>query len=90
MDSQLDRLEAKVDKTIEAVVDISLNVAKMEVHLERNTDSLSEHMRRTDASELRIERLEKIEHWMRGAVWIILGIGSISLAILKLRIYNAN
>lgn len=81
---QLDRLESKVDKTIDAITDISLIVAKMEVHIERNAESLEEHMRRTEVSELRLDRLEKVEQWIRGAMWVTLGIGSLVLAISRI------
>ena len=84
MTPQLDRLESKVDKTIDAVMDISLVVAKMEVHVERNTDNLEVHMRRTELSEIRLERIEKVEQWMRGAAWITIGLGSLLLALTKL------
>jgi hypothetical protein len=84
MKEQLDRLESKVDKTIDAVSEISLTMARMEVHVEKNTDDLENHIRRTDLAEDRIERLEKIEQWLRGAMWITMGLGSILLAALKL------
>lgn len=81
---QLDRLESKMDKTIEAVTDIALDVAKIEVHVEKNTEDLENHIRRTDLAEFRIERLEKIEQWLRGAMWITMGLGSLLIAVSKL------
>jgi len=84
MNTQLDRLESKVDKTIDAVAEIGLSVARMEVHVEKNTEDLEIHIRRTDLAEVRIERLEKVEQWLRGAAWITLGLGSLLIATIKL------
>ena len=80
---QLDRLESKVDKTIDAVTDISLIVAKMEVHVEKNTFDLADHMKRTELSEARLERLEKVDQWIRGAAWMLSGIAALAYAIAK-------
>lgn len=82
--SQLDRLESKVDKTIETVADISLTVAKMEVHVEKNTQDLEVHMKRTELSEARLERLERIDQWIRGAVWMLGGLAGLAYALAKL------
>lgn len=84
MNTQLDRLESKVDKTIDAVAEIGLSVARMEVHVEKNTEDLEIHIRRTNLAEIRIERLEKVEQWLRGAVWITLGLSSMLIAVIKL------
>lgn len=84
MSTQLDRLESKMDKTIEAVTDISLIVAKMEVHVDKNTQDLEIHIKRTELSELRLERLEKVEQWLRGAVWITIALGGLAITIFKL------
>lgn len=84
MSTQLDRLESKVDKTIDAVAEIGLSVARMEVHVEKNTEDLEIHIRRTNLAEIRIERLEKVEQWLRGAMWITLGLGSLLIAVVKL------
>lgn len=80
---QLDRLESKVDKTIDAVTDISLIVAKMEVHVEKNTSDLEDHMKRTELSEVRLERLEKVDQWIRGAAWMLSGVAALAYAIAK-------
>lgn len=84
MSTQLDRLESKMDKTIDAVSEIGINVARIEVHVDKNTKDLELHMERTDLNETRIERLEKIEQWLRGAVWITLGLSSLLIATIKL------
>lgn len=82
--SQLDRLESKVDKTIETVADISLTVAKMEVHVEKNTQDLKVHMKRTELSEARLERLERIDQWIRGAIWMLGGLAGLAFTMFKL------
>lgn len=82
--SQIDRLESKVDKTIEVVADISLSVAKMEVHVEKNTQDLEIHMKRTELSEARLERLERIDQWIRGAVWMLGGLTALAYSLFKL------
>lgn len=82
--SQLDRLESKIDKTIETVADISLTVAKMEVHVEKNTQDLEVHMKRTELNEIRLERLERIDQWIRGAVWMLGGLAGLAFALFKL------
>jgi hypothetical protein len=84
MKDQLDRLESKVDKTIDAVSEVGLAVARMEVHVDKNTADLENHIRRTDLAEVRIERLEKVEQWLRGAMWITMGLGTLLLAVAKL------
>lgn len=81
--SQLDRLESKIDKTIETVADISLSVAKMEVHVEKNTQDLEVHMKRTELNEIRLERLERIDQWLRGAVWMLGGLAGLAFALFK-------
>lgn len=84
MKDQLDRLESKIDKTIDVVTDISLNVAKMEVHVEKNTEDLEEHIKRTELNEARLERLEQIDQWIRGAAWAISGIAGLAFVLVKL------
>jgi len=81
--SQIDRLESKIDKTIETVADMSLTMAKMEVHVEKNTSSLEIHMKRTELSEARLERLEKIDQWIRGAAWMLAGLSAVAFALAK-------
>jgi hypothetical protein len=84
MKDQLDRLESKMDKTIDAVSEIALNVAKIEVYVEKNTNDLEIHIRRTDLAEIRLERLEKVEQWLRGAMWITMGLGALLITAVKL------
>lgn len=84
MKDQLDRIESKMDKTIDTVTEMSLTMAKMEVHVDQNTRDLEEHIKRTDIAEDRIERLEKKEQWLMGAVWVIGLLGSLIIASIKL------
>ena len=91
MKDQLDRLESKMDKTIDSVAELSMATARVEVHIEQNTKDIAEnkddwkaHMYRTDLNETRIIRLEKIEQWLRGATWITMGLAGILLAVAKL------
>jgi cell division protein FtsX len=90
MSSQLDRLESKMDKTIDVITETSIVVAKLEVYVEKNTEDLAEHIEGVQQTRVRLERLEKIEQWSRGAIWIAIGIGTLVLAIVKLKVYNAN
>ena len=84
MNDQLNRLESKMDKTMDVVTAISLDVAQIEVYVEKNTKDLENHIRRTDLAEVRIERLEKVEQWLRGAMWITMGLGALLLTAAKL------
>jgi hypothetical protein len=52
MDNKFDRLENKIDLVIEKIHSIDKT-------LERNTVSLEEHMRRTNALELKLEPVER-------------------------------
>lgn len=80
----LEKIDGKIDKIDDKVDNIDLKVTKLDVHVEKNTEDLSEHMRRTDLNEGRIFRLEKIEQFLRGATWVTLGLGSLALLAIKL------
>ena len=80
----LNRIDGKLDNLTDKVNTVDNKVDKLEVHVERNTQDLSEHMKRTELNEMRIFRLEKIEQWIRGATWITLGLGGLVLAVIKL------
>lgn len=73
----------KLDKIQDDVSELKSGQARLEVHVEEMKEDIRYHIRRTDLSEIRIERLEKIEQWLRGATWITLGLGSILLIALK-------
>ena len=80
----LNKIDGKLDNLTEKVSVVDNKVDKLEVHVERNTQDLAEHMKRTELNEHRIFRLEKIEQWLRGATWITLGLGGLLLAAIKL------
>ena len=80
----LEKIDSKIDKIVDKVDIVDSKVDKLEVHVDRNTQDLSEHMKRTELNEHRIYRLEKIEQWLRGATWITLGLGGLVLAAIKL------
>jgi FtsZ-binding cell division protein ZapB len=84
MSNQLDRLESKVDKTIDAMAEVGIQLARMEVNVERNTEDLEEHIEGVQQTRVRLERLEKIEQWLRGAFYVLLGVGSLYIAYLKI------
>jgi hypothetical protein len=56
----------------------------MEVHVEKNTEDLEIHMKRTELSEARLERLERIDQWIRGAVWMLAGLTALVFAVARL------
>ena len=74
MKDQMDRLESKIDKTIEVVTDINLNVAKLEIYVEQNTQDLAEHIEGVQQTRVRLDRLERIDQWIRGAAWMLAGL----------------
>lgn len=77
MKEVLDKLDDKVDKHGEIL-------AKMEVHVEEIKEDIKHHIKRTDLSEDRIFRLEKIEQFIRGALYVILGACALAMTILKM------
>lgn len=54
-----DRHLDKIERILEKVNDIDVKLGKHEIILEKNTDSLIEHMRRTDLLEEQIKHVEK-------------------------------
>lgn len=78
-------LEDKLDSIAEDVVVIRIMMAKQEVNLSRNTDSLEDHMSRTVAAEKRIEmlqtditKLDKHKERVVGALQILVVIGAVT------------
>lgn len=49
------KLEEKVDKILEDITVIKVELAETKVILDRNTESLQEHMRRTEILETKFE-----------------------------------
>lgn len=80
----LERVEKKVDKLDDKMDRLDSKVTKLDIYVEKNTEDLEHHIRRTDLNEDRILRIEKIEQFIRGAIWITLGIASVLVAVSKL------
>ena len=66
------------NKLVADVSDIKVSIAKIEVHLARNTDSLVEHMKRSDMLEKKLEPVEKHVYYVHGALKLV---GFISLLL---------
>lgn len=67
----MSKIEEKLDKIAEDVHEIKIEQAKTNAILERNTESLIIHEKRTTASETRIAELEKLSVFIRGAFWVL-------------------
>ena len=74
-------LEDKLDSIAEDVVVIRIMMAKQEVNLSRNTDSLEAHMKRTDLNEDRILKLENQLNKFLGAMVAISGFCAVIYAL---------
>jgi hypothetical protein len=70
-----------VDQLKEELVGIRIELAKMNSTLGANTESLKEHMRRTDQNEQRIHGLER---WLLG--FLASGLVAMVAILLKLSI----
>lgn len=70
----MNNLESKLDKVVESVSDLKTSVARIEVHVEKNTEDLAEHMRRTALAENRITSLEVKRYKMDGVGIVVMGI----------------
>jgi hypothetical protein len=55
----MSNLDNKLDKIASDVQDIKIVLARQDVILEKNTESLNAHMARTFANEKRIDQVEK-------------------------------
>ena len=67
------------DRINDKLEDIATKIARIEVTLERNTDDLELHMRRTDLLEKKATKVEAIM-WTLGAIYTVINLG---LAIWK-------
>ena len=87
-DRRLDRIESKVDKLEEINAAQNVTLAKMEEILTVNTESLKEHMKRTQLNEDRIMLVEqqnlKNQSFLKGSIWAITAIWGLTLAIIGL------
>lgn len=92
-DRRLDRIETKVDRLEEINSAQNVTLAKMEEILTVNTESLKEHMKRTQFNEDRILIVEqqnlKNQSFLKGSIWAITAIWGLTFAVigiyLKLR-----
>lgn len=64
----------KIDKIQEDITEIKVDMAKISVTLEKNTDSLELHMKRTEASERRLNILEGVWYTLCAGGAVILGL----------------
>ena len=71
-------LSDKVDKILELVTEVRIDQAKQAVVLQRNTDDLELHIKRTALAE---ERIEAMELPMRLLKYAVLGLISIATGV---------
>lgn len=70
-------MEAKIDKIVETVTAIQIIMAKQEINLANNTDSLKDHMLRTAIAEKRITKLENFSFWIKGGAAILVAMATL-------------
>lgn len=80
-DKRLERLEEKVDKLTEYYHNQNTTLERLTVVLEKNTDSLITHEKRTTLAEDKLDKFEmKFEKhlsFLQGTIWVIGGIGGL-------------
>ena len=74
----------RIEKIYENVSELKSGQARLEVHIDEIKKDIRYHIKRTDLSEKRIERIEKLEQFVKGAIWIIFGSCSSLYVILKI------
>lgn len=67
MDKTLDRIEKKIDRVESNVAELNQTTSVMEVHVSRNSEDLSEHIRRTNLLESRLNRIWYVLALLTGA-----------------------
>lgn len=86
LDGKLAKVEDKQDKLLEVVAEQNQILARMQVIQQNHHESLEEHHRRTTIAEERLSLLEKKDHhfqsFIKGAMWVIGGLVSLSAAAL--------
>lgn len=89
-DKRLDRIESKVDRLEEINSNQNVTLAKMEEILSVNTESLREHMKRTQLNEQRIMIVEqqnlKNQSFLKGSIWVITAFWAITITLLGIYI----
>jgi hypothetical protein len=90
-EKRLDRIEHKVDRLDEINSHQNVTLAQMAEILKVNTESLKEHMKRTELNETRIMFVEqqslKNQAFLKGSIWAITGIWGITLALFGIYSY---
>ena len=88
MADRLDKIESKVDKIDERLDHIAIILERQVMVSVQNTDSLKEHMRRTDLLEKKLEPVENhvshITSAIKGILWFVGVMGSILVTLKKL------
>lgn len=77
------KMEDKIDRILEEITEIKVTVARQDITLETNTESLKEHMARTAMAEIRIDDLEKHKNMVQGAMWILGVLGAVVSGLYK-------
>lgn len=88
-------LEDKIDKILEDMVELKVDMAETKVTLHRNTDSLELHIKRTNILEEKLEKdFEKLQgeidpikshvSFVKGALWLLGALGAIVLGLEQL------
>lgn len=87
IEERLERMEDKVDDLVELNHAHDLSLQRIATTLEKNTESLIIHERRTTLSEDRLEKFElKFEKhlsFLQGALWIIGGFATLTVIVFK-------
>ena len=68
---RFDRLESKLDKLDERLDKIDIHLGKVDITMSRNTDSLEEHMKRTELLEGQLESIQVHINYVQGIVKLI-------------------
>lgn len=86
MDNErLDKIETKIDRLEHINGEQNVTLGKMEEILRINTESLKEHMKRTQLNETRIMTVENLnlknQSFIKGSIWAITIFWTIGLAV---------
>ena len=88
MSDRLEKIETKVDKIDERLDHIALILERQVLVSAQNTDSLKEHMRRTDLLEKKLEPVEEhvthITSAIKGIFWFIGVVGTVLVTLKQL------
>ena len=83
--NRLDKIEVKIDRLESINGEQNVTLGKMEEILRVNTESLKEHMKRTQMNETRILTVENLnlknQAFIKGSIWAITVFWTVSLVI---------